>query len=398
MLKFSLKHMRIRLGKHILTALSLVITLIVSLLAYNISNQVRDGIVGSYKYYDTIIGPSGSQTQLVLNTLFYTDKPLGLIDYDEYENVAGDSRVAIAIPFAEGDNYANARIIGTDAKYLDEFTLSQGSTFEVEYQAVIGYNVAKSKQLKSGDTFYSVHGLTSDINSHTHEGADEIYTVTGILAKTNTAADNVIFTDIKSVWSSHGFGHADDDDEEDEHGHDGGSVTAILIKCTSLSAQMSLADEYNKTAGMQAVNPSAVMRELMNNVDTTKNIVYILCAIILIMNLFIISVITMLNMYDVKKDIELLRLIGVSKGRIEAVVYIQTLIILCVSLLAGLGLSRLFMTMIGTFTQSMGIVLDTGKFYGLEFAIAGVIAATAFLPVFIAVKRVFAGRIIDEKH
>ena len=396
MLKFSLKHMRIRLGKHILTALSLVITLIVSLLAYNISNQVREGIVGSYKYYDTIVGPSGSQTQLVLNTLFYTDKPLGLIDYDEYEQIANDSRVAVAIPFAEGDNYANARIIGTDARYLDEFAMSQGRAFDGEYQAVIGYNTARSKQLKLGDTFYSVHGLTSDINSHTHEGENQIYTVVGILSKTNTATDNVIFTDIGSVWSSHGLGH--DDDDEDEHDRGEGGVTAILIKCTSLSAQMSIAGEYNKTAGMQAVNPSAVMRELMNNVDTTTNIVYILCVIILIMNLFVISVITMLNMYDVKKDIELLRLIGVSKGRIETVVYLQNAIVLCASIITGLGLSKLFMSMIGTFAQSMGIVLDAVRFYGLEFAIAGVIAATAFLPVFIAVKRVFAGRIVDEKR
>jgi len=389
--------MVIRLGKHILTAVSLIITLIVSLLAYNISNQVKDGIVGSYKYYDTILGPSGSQTQLVLNTLFYTDKPLGLIGYDEYEKIAGDSRVAVAIPFAEGDNYNNARIIGTEAKYLDEFTISQGAAFDGEYEAVIGFNIAKSKGLKLGDTFYSVHGLTTDVNSHSHTGENEQYTVAGILAKTNTATDNVIFTDINSVWESHGLGHDDhdDDDCDDEHGEKG--VTAVLIRCTSLSAQMSLAGEYNKTAGMQAVNPSVVMRALMNNVDVTKNIVYVLCAVILTMNLFIISVITMLNMYDVKKDVELLRLIGVSKGRIEAVVYVQNLIMLCVSILFGLGISRFLMAVVDTVTRSMGIVLDTAKFYGLEAAIASGIVLTAFLPVFIAVKKIFAGRIIDEK-
>ena len=397
MLKFALKHMVIRRGKHIFTAVSLIITLVVALLAYNISGQIKDGIINSYKYYDTIIGPQGSQTQLVLNTLFFTDKPLGLIPYDDYLKIANDERVAVAIPFVEGDNYSNARIVGTEGSCLDEFTISQGRAFEREYEAVVGWTVMQNKGLKPGDTFYSVHGLTTDVNSHSHSGENQMYTVVGVLAKTGTAADNVIFTDIHSVWAAHGIGHDDDEDEPDQDHDAEKSVTAVLLKCTSFASQMSLSAEYNKIPGMQAVNPSSVLRELMDNVDTTKNIVYVLCGIILIMNLFIISVITMLNMYDVKKDIELLRLIGVSKGRIEAVVYLQNLFVLTVSLLAGFGLSRLFLNIVGGITQNMGIVFDAARFYSLELAIMGAVAVTVFLPLIVAVKSVFAGRIIDEK-
>ena len=402
MLKFSLKHMAIRSGKNILIALSIIITLTVSLLSYNISNQVKDGIIGSYKYYDTIIGAAGSQTQLVLNTLFYTDKPVGLIAYEVYEELSEDSRVVTAIPFAEGDNYNNARIIGTNAEFLDEFTVSQGRAFEKDYEAVIGCNVAKNKGLAIGATFFSVHGLTSDVNSHQHSGENEEYTVVGILAKTNTAADNVIFTGIDSVWETHGIGHDhddhdDDDDDDDDHDHDERTVTAILIKCASFNAQNSLCADYNRAAGMQAVNPSAVMRELLDNVDMTKNIVYLLCGIILAMNLFIISVITMLNMYDIKKDIILLRLIGISKGRIEAIVYIQCLFISVISALCGFALSRIAMPIIGSIAADMGIVLNTMKIYSLEFAIVCAVIVMVFLPMIIAIKRVFKGRLIDEK-
>ena len=45
----------------------------------------------------------------------------------------------------------------------------------------------------------------------------------------------------------------------------------------------------------------------------------------------------------------------------------------------------------------MGIALDTGKFYGLEFAIIGVVAAMALLPIIIAVEKAFADGIADEK-
>ena len=391
MINFAMKHMAIRAGKNILIAISVVITLTVSLLAYNIANQVKDGIVNSYKYYDTIIGPAGSPTQLVLNTLFYTDKPLGIIPYDTYEKLLDDSRIAVAIPFAEGDNYNNAHIIGTTAKYLDEFKITQGEAFSSAYQAVIGYNTAKSKNMKIGDTFYSVHGLTTDINSHSHTGENEEYTVVGILAKTNTATDNVIFTDIESVWDTHGEVHDDDDDDDHEQG-----ITAILVKCKNFSIQAAVSDEYNQIAGMQAINPSTVMRELMNNVDLSKNIVYVLCTVILVMNLFIISVITMVNMYDIKKEIILLRLIGVSKARIEAIVYMQSFVNSIVSVIAGFIVSRLLMKIIGGITQTMGIVLNTNRFYTFELLIIAVVIVMIFMPIIISVKKIFMERIVNE--
>lgn len=393
MFKFAMKHMAIRAGKNILIAISVVITLTVSLLAYNIANQVKDGIVNSYKYYDTIIGSAGSPTQLVLNTLFYTDKPLGIIPYDTYENLLDDSRVAVVIPFAEGDNYNNARIIGTSAKYLDEFKIAEGEAFSSAYQAVIGYNVAKSKNMKISDTFYSVHGLTTDVNSHSHTGENEEYTVVGILSKTNTAADNVIFTDIGSVWDTHGNNHDDEDDDNDHHEQ---GITAALIKCKNFSMQAALSDEYNQIAGMQAINPSTVMRELMNNVDLSKNIVYVLCTVILVMNLFIISVITMVNMYDIKKDIILLRLIGVSKTRIEAIVYMQSLVNSVISVVTGFALSRVLMKIVGGITENMGIVLNTNKFYKLELLIIAVVIVMIFLPIIISVKKIFMERITNE--
>jgi len=491
MLKFSFKHMLIRLGKYLLIAASIIITLTVSLLAYNIANQVKDGIVSSYKYFDTVVGPSGSQTQLVLNTLFYTDKPLGLIDYDQYEEIRKDRRVALAIPFAAGDNYNNARIIGTIPEYLSEFSISSGKAFEADYQAVIGCNTAKNNGLAVGDHFFSVHGLTTEAHSHSHSDEKQQYTVVGVLARTNTATDNVVFTSISTVWKTHGEAHDDEgagdipsDENSGEHEHEAnlndenssdleheanlvdeysgeheheanrndensgdheheanlndenssglkheanlndessgdheheanlndeqpgsdsshgaghGGVTSILIKCTSFQTQMSFAGEYNNTPGLQAVNPSEVMRELINNVDMTRNIVYVLCGIILIMNLFIISIITMLNMYDVKKDIILLRLIGVLKGRIKAIVYIQNLIVAVISSLIGLLLSRILMNVIGVITQNMGIVLDTGKFYDLELLIIALVLVMTFLPIIIAINRIFAGKIIDEK-
>ena len=87
MLKFALKHMAVRRAKLIMTALSIIITAAVALLAYNISTQVSEGIVNTAAKYDIIIGPTGSSTQLAMNTMFFTDKPLGTIPYSLVEDL-----------------------------------------------------------------------------------------------------------------------------------------------------------------------------------------------------------------------------------------------------------------------------------------------------------------------
>ena len=82
MLKFALKNMAVKKVKIILIVLSIVVSASVALLAYNVSEQVDDGFKTTAGYYDMIIGPSGSATQLAMNTMFFTDKPLGTISYD----------------------------------------------------------------------------------------------------------------------------------------------------------------------------------------------------------------------------------------------------------------------------------------------------------------------------
>ena len=85
MFKFAIKNIAIKKVKIILIVISVVISASVALLAYNISEQVQSGFKRTAGYYDMIIGPSGSSTQLAMNTMFFTDTPLGTISYDYLE-------------------------------------------------------------------------------------------------------------------------------------------------------------------------------------------------------------------------------------------------------------------------------------------------------------------------
>lgn len=402
MFKFAFKNMAIKKAKIVLIVISIVISACVGILAYNISEQVDSGFKTTAAYYDMIIGPSGSSTQLAMNTMFFTDKPLGTISYEYVEQLQKDTRVNKVVPFTMGDSYNGAKIVGTTADFLEGKEISEGEMYTEKFQCVIGSAVAEKYGLTLGSTLVTSHGLTE--GGHAHEGNP--LTVVGILASTKTAYDNVIFTPCETVWATHD--HSEEESEEteheeaheeeetqehthtseDSHSHqesadtheEHGEVCAILVKSKSFNAYSQISAEYGENSKLLVINPSEVLREVLENVDMSTQIVYILCIIILIMNISIISVITLLNMYDSKKEIALMRLIGIGMNKINFVYIIQNGIIGFISTILAFICSRLCLMLMGGYVASMGIVLDTAKIYPLEIAIMAVVFVISVLP------------------
>lgn len=402
MFKFAFKNMAIKKAKIVLIVISIVISACVGILAYNISEQVDSGFKTTAAYYDMIIGPSGSSTQLAMNTMFFTDKPLGTISYEYVEQLQKDTRVNKVVPFTMGDSYNGAKIVGTTVDFLEGKEIDEGEMYSDKFQCVIGSAVAEKYGLSLGSTLVTSHGLTE--GGHAHEGNP--LTVVGILAATKTAYDNVIFTPCETVWATHDHSeeehkeaqHSETHEEEepqehthtseDAHSHqespdtheEHGEVCAILVKSKSFNAYSQISAEYGENSKLLVINPSEVLREVLENVDMSTQIVYILCIIILIMNIFIISVITLLNMYDSKKEIALMRLIGIGMKKINFVYIIQNGIIGFISTILAFICSRLCLMLMGGYVASMGIVLDTAKIYPLEIAIMAVVFVISVLP------------------
>ncbi len=371
MFKFAIKNMAIKKVKIILIVISIVISASVALLAYNISEQVDDGFKSTAEYYDIIIGPAGSSTQLAMNTMFFTDKPLGTISYEYVEELRADMRINAAVPFTMGDSYNGTKIVGTEPFFLESKTIAEGGMFEAKFECVIGSAVAKKYGLSLGDELVTSHGLAEGGASH----ESNPLRVVGILKQTNTSYDNVIFTAVETVWATHDHG-AVEEHEHEEHGE----ICAILVKTKSFNHYNAVKTEYGADSKLLVINPSEVLREVLENVDMSSKIVYILCVIILIMNIFIISVITLLNMYDSKKEISLMRLIGIGMSKINLLYILQNGIIGLISTILAFATSRLCLILMGEFVASMGIVLNSARVYPLELAIMALIFTISVIP------------------
>jgi ABC-type lipoprotein release transport system permease subunit len=387
MLKFALKNMAIKKTQVILIILSIVISAGIAVLAFNVATQVDEGITNNAGYYSAIVGPAGSSTQLAMNSMYFTDEPVGTVPYSIVTTLQQDSRVTQVIPFAMADNYNGYGVVGTTPAFLQSKDLRAGEMFAADetLQAVVGSNIAKYNSLEVGDVIYTSHSANgSDLHT-------KGITVVGILKESHSSYDNIVFTQLKTLWEMHEHGEQEEHSEE-EHHHTHGTVCAVLVNTKNPGFAMQLVEEYDgkimtaddgDSTTLQAIEPISVVRDVLNDADDTKYIVFVLCAVILVMNIMIISIITLLNMYHSAKEISLMRLIGISMKRINLLYVIQNGIMgLCAVILAFI-VSRGCMVLMNDYVESMGVVLNMSKVYAAEFLILFAVFIISVLPTVI---------------
>ncbi len=393
MLKFALKNMAVKKMQVCLIVMSIVISAGIAVLAFNVATQVDEGITSNAGYYSAIVGPAGSNTQLAMNTMYFTDQPVDTIPYSVVTSLQQDSRVTTVIPFAMADNYNGYGVVGTTPDFLSGKTVEQGEMFAADgtMQVVIGSNIAKYNSLKVGDVIYTSH------SANTSEHHTEGMTVVGILKKSHSSYDNIVFTQLKTLWEMHDHGEEEHTEEageehsEEEHHHHG-TVCAVLVNTKNPGYAMQLVNEYDgkiitaedgDTTTLQAIEPMSVVRDVLNDADDTKYIVFVLCAVILVMNIMIISIITLLNMYHSAKEISLMRLIGISMKRVNLLYIIQNGIMGFCAVALAFAVSRVCMLLMNDYVESMGVVLNMSKVYLAEFLILLVVFLISVLPTVI---------------
>ena len=183
-------------------------------------------------------------------------------------------------------------------------------------------------------------------------------------------------------------------EEHEEHGHEEmhGMVCAILVRTQNPTYAMSLVNDYDDriyTAAdgdsftLQAIEPMDTVRSVLEDANTTKYIVFVLCGIILVMNIIIIIIITLLNMYHSAREIQLMRLIGISMKRINLLYMIQNGIIGLASVLLAMVISRVCLALMRDYVATMGVVLNAAKIYPEEIIILAGVFLLNILPTMI---------------
>jgi putative ABC transport system permease protein len=384
-----------------LTALSISLGVALMVVVLVINGVVTRMFSQNATGFDMILGAKGSPMQLVLNTIYFLDKPIENIPYKYYLEIKNKKWVAHAIPFALGDTTEDGkfRIIGTIAEYFTleyvpgkKFKLQDGEFLRpsprATFEAIIGARVARAYGWKVGHKFPIAHGgNTSDIH-------DEMFTVAGILAPTGLPIDRGVFIDYESFYEipGHGMTKAEADAEakarreaeilipavqpgsaptsgakpakKERIPDDQKRVTAILIQTAGNgpAEQSAIAflmmPRINKGSVAQAVNPIEQIKKLLNDVvGNIRNVLLVMTVLIIIVSGVGIFVSIYNSMSDRKREIAIMRALGARRRTVFSVIVAESILLCAGGALVGLLLGHGFVVVAGPIVESRSDIL-----------------------------------------
>ncbi|WP_299144746.1 ABC transporter permease [uncultured Dialister sp.] len=296
--------------RQFLLFLLILVTAAVPVFILQTAGGLYGGINRAVSPFPILAGAKGSAYQLVLNTVFLRDRPVGNILLSEMKKLEDTGKTQAVYPLGFGDNYRGFRIAGTDRALFDYrpvknkdpwLSFKEGQVFHEEGEAVIGSETARLTGLKVGDTFRSVHGSSPKGRAHDHP-----FRVTGILRPVGGPYDTAIFIDMKDVWEAHG-----------EAAEDKREVTALLVVPKGYKEAMQLLASYRKNRDVQMVFPSQSVISLYAMVGQTKHFWEIFVTALLAMSLLITLLVMYWSGLSRMGELALLEALGAGKSKIR---------------------------------------------------------------------------------
>lgn len=366
-------------------ASSIAMTIVVMLL----SSSIQQGLIKAAKPFDLIVGAKGSPNQLVLNTVFLQDVPIGNIAYDLVEQLEKNPLVQSAIPIGFGDNYRGFRFISTEQSIFEHvikngqppwLQLAQGRKFTSPFEAVIGAKAAAATGLKLGDQFTSSHGLVAGSGEHEHA---EKFTVVGILKELNGPYDSGILVPLESIWQMHEHPHENESVhaeaiEHDEHEDDekGKSTTVILVKPKGYAEAMMLYQQFQKNQQAQLIFPAQVVVKLFAILGEGEKILQMIGYAVLTMAILVSAFSLYWSAVSRTRERAILRAIGAGNRDILAIVFGEGAFLVMSGIITGVLLGHGAFLFIANLLQKKTAIAIVGTFSMAEL---GMLIAVLFV-------------------
>lgn len=435
---------------------AVVVVLLVALataLGVTVTLQERALRLGSARAadkFDMVIGAAGSETQLVLSSVFLQAAPLPLMPGEVLAKLSRDPRVAWAAPVGFGDSFAGYPLVGTTSALIASTVsgFAEGRMFEKEGEAVIGAAV----KLPVSAEVKPMHG-TAEMGGETHAGV--VYHVTGRLQPTGTPWDRAILVPIQAVWHVHGLGHEHEEEDHhegeapeltpaaaeiDEHGHtplgaarehaeepghDGEAAAAdthdedgdedhhhgtidadapvvedfaaeapglpaVLVKPKTIADAYKLRQEY-RNGNTLAVFPGEVLTGLYATLGDAKLVLGAVAAGSQGLVAAALVLVTVTHIGQRRRQIGALRAFGAPRLSVFGIVWLELFLLVALGIVLGFLVGLIAARMIANvFTQQSGIVLPVG-FTAEDLRTAGLLLLTAAVlsavPAFLAYRQ-----------
>jgi putative ABC transport system permease protein len=362
----------------LLLSLGIAVITILLLFKGQMDQKIEDNVRG----IDLVVGAKGSPLQLILCNIFHIDYPTGNIKLVEAEKISRNRLIKSSIPIALGDSYNTFRIVGTNSEYAKLFNaeVAQGEWWKNSLEVTIGANVQRSVGLQPGEEFTSSHGLTMGGTAHN----DHKYKVVGIFKSTNSILDNLILTNVESIWKMH-----------EEHdtvpsvntgqqvlysklvpsvpANDSTSeITSLLILYRSPLAAVQLPRMVNAQSSLQAASPAFETARLFSILGVGMDVLMGFAYVLILISALSIFIALYNSLKERRYDLAIMRSMGASRSKLLTSILLEGGFLTLAGSVAGLLMGH------GVLILLSALVTETAKaginglvFYGEEGIILG---------------------------
>lgn len=286
---------------------------------------LREGSARAADRFDLIIGAAGSETQLVLSTVFLQPADLPLLSGKYLAELKQNPLVDRASPIALGDSYMGMPILGVDNQLIEHQTVTGNGIFSEHQDAIVG----AATGLSIGDKIVPIHGQIGTEGAHQHEGSS--YTVIGILSATNDAWDKAILVPIEAVWELH--------HHPGEIEHPSG-MSAIVVKPKTIVGAYQLRSQY-RGGETQAVFPAEVLTRLYGTLGDARQVISWIAIGAQILVVIAMLLVVVIHLEQRKRQLGALRAFGAPRYGIVGLVWLGLMSLVTSGMILGVGVGYL---------------------------------------------------------
>ena len=337
-----------RKGSVLLTIMAMSVSIFVLLGVEHIRSQSKQSFNSTVSGVDLIVGARTGSLNLLLYSVFRLGSPTNNIDWETYQHISDNSKIAWSIPIALGDSHKGFRVMGTTTDYFKYFSygkkrqlsFSQGKPFENVFDVVLGAQVAQKLGYQLGDQIVLAHGLgKTSFSLHSNSP----FQVTGILSATGTPIDQTVHVSLQGIEAV----HTDLQKDIETHGSaltakhlselNPKSITAFMLGLTSRMATFGVQRDINnyRKDPLSAILPGVALAELWQMIGLLENTLRLISGLILISALLGLSAMMLASIKEREREIHLLRVIGAPAFFLFLLIQLEALLISFVSMLIG---------------------------------------------------------------
>lgn len=340
-----------------LTVLAIALSVALILSVERLRDSARTSFANSASGIDLIVAPRGNDVQILLATVFGVGSTSAGMSGEVLELLEEMPGVAWVVPLMQGDNHQGFPVIGTSAAYFEHFKHSRGQalnfanggSFEDTHGAVIGAEVAERLGYDVGTEIVNAHGAGA-VALEVHDEAP--FQITGVLARTNTAVDRMVFISLQGFDALHAetaprsadpFATLAETDHKDEPKHDGfvpDQINAIYIGLSNRTAVLGVqrAVATYKAEPLAAVMPNVALLQLWSITGTAENALRLMSVAVMAASMIGMVVMLSAALEARRREFAILRSVGAAPRDVVLMIILEALLVTGAGILLGLAI------------------------------------------------------------